>query len=169
MVDSVTQGGEGGRNRAHAPFAQFFAKCRAAQAQFLYSAIVHAGGCGERRPQNLSLRVSVVLQPGATSRVRFAGRQKFLEAIRSPESIGILEQLQNSFGPQFRSAVAKCVEVAYMQGQFAAMVRHGQPVAQVGQQIFEEILAVASGKPTKSESLGIGEEEFVPWFVGPIL
>ncbi|MCA9214230.1 MAG: altronate dehydratase [Planctomycetales bacterium] len=40
---------------------------------------------------------------------------------------------------------------------------------EVGNEIFQEILAVASGKPTKSESLGIGDEEFVPWMIGPIL
>jgi altronate hydrolase len=37
---------------------------------------------------------------------------------------------------------------------------------QVGQDIFTEILAVASGKPSKSESLGVGEDEFVPWQIG---
>ena len=35
-----------------------------------------------------------------------------------------------------------------------------------GQEIFEEILAVASGKKTKSEQLGYGDNEFVPWQVG---
>ncbi|RIK81305.1 MAG: galactonate dehydratase [Planctomycetota bacterium] len=45
----------------------------------------------------------------------------------------------------------------------------GRSVADVGREIFEEILAVASGKKTKSEQLGIGDEEFVPWIVGPVL
>ena len=35
--------------------------------------------------------------------------------------------------------------------------------------IFEEILAVASGKKTKSEINGVGEEEFAPWQIGPTL
>lgn len=35
--------------------------------------------------------------------------------------------------------------------------------------IFEEILAVASGKKTKSELEGVGEEEFAPWSIGPTL
>jgi len=35
-----------------------------------------------------------------------------------------------------------------------------------GQEIFEEILAVASGKRTKSEELGYGDNEFVPWQIG---
>jgi altronate hydrolase len=44
----------------------------------------------------------------------------------------------------------------------------GRPVADVGREIFAEILAVASGKKTKSELLGLGDEEFVPWTVGPV-
>jgi altronate hydrolase len=39
----------------------------------------------------------------------------------------------------------------------------------VGERIFDEVLEVASGKKTKSEQHGIGEEEFVPWTVGPTL
>jgi len=42
-----------------------------------------------------------------------------------------------------------------------------ETVAQVGQRIFEEILAVAGGKRTKSEQQGIGDEEFAPWILGP--
>lgn len=41
-----------------------------------------------------------------------------------------------------------------------------ETVEQVGQRIFEEILAVASGKKTKSELAGIGDEEFAPWLLG---
>ena len=43
------------------------------------------------------------------------------------------------------------------------------PVEAVGRQIVEEILAVASGKKTKSELNGVGEEEFAPWQIGPTL
>lgn len=39
----------------------------------------------------------------------------------------------------------------------------------VGRQIYAEVLSVAEGKPTKSESLGIGREEFTPWPVGETL
>ena len=35
--------------------------------------------------------------------------------------------------------------------------------------IFDLILATASGEPSKSEALGIGDDEFVPWTVGAIL
>ena len=37
---------------------------------------------------------------------------------------------------------------------------------QMGEDIFSEILAVASGKPSKSEALGVGEDEFAPWPIG---
>ena len=36
----------------------------------------------------------------------------------------------------------------------------------VGQQVFDEIFAVASGRASKSEALGVGAEEFVPWPIG---
>lgn len=51
----------------------------------------------------------------------------------------------------------------------AGVILSGTPVETVGQHIFEEILAVASGKKTKSELAGVGEEEFAPWSIGPTL
>jgi altronate hydrolase len=51
----------------------------------------------------------------------------------------------------------------------AGVILEGTPVEAVGRQIFEEILAVASGKTTKSELSGVGEEEFAPWSIGPTL
>lgn len=49
------------------------------------------------------------------------------------------------------------------------ILSEGRSVQEVGREIFEEILAVASGKKTKSEQHGYGDEEFVPWWVGPVL
>lgn len=51
----------------------------------------------------------------------------------------------------------------------AGVILDGTPVETVGRQIFEEILAVAGGKKTKSELNGVGEEEFAPWQIGPTL
>src|SRR5262249_39130884 len=48
----------------------------------------------------------------------------------------------------------------------AGIILDGAPVEAVGKQIFEEILAVASGQKTKSEQAGVGEEEFAPWSIG---
>ena len=39
-------------------------------------------------------------------------------------------------------------------------------IAQMGQRIFEHILRAASGEQTKSEQLGLGDHEFVPWHLG---
>lgn len=51
----------------------------------------------------------------------------------------------------------------------AGVVLEGTSVDTVGREIFEMILATASGKQTKSEINGVGEEEFAPWSVGPTL
>jgi altronate hydrolase len=51
----------------------------------------------------------------------------------------------------------------------AGEILNGRSVAETGREIFDAILEVASGKKTKSEELGIGDEEFVPWIVGPVL
>jgi altronate hydrolase len=40
-------------------------------------------------------------------------------------------------------------------------------VEEVGQEIFETLLRVASGERTKAEILG--HHEFVPWKIGPTL
>ncbi|MCB2192927.1 MAG: altronate dehydratase family protein [Deltaproteobacteria bacterium] len=42
-------------------------------------------------------------------------------------------------------------------------------VEEMGQTIFKLILTTASGQPTKSEALGFGDQEFVPWQVGAML
>ena len=42
-----------------------------------------------------------------------------------------------------------------------------ETVAEVGARLFERIVATASGERTKSEILGLGDEEFAPWQLGP--
>ncbi len=42
-------------------------------------------------------------------------------------------------------------------------------ISQKGQEIFEKILAVASGQKSKSEALGLGDNEFVPWQIGAVM
>src|SRR4029079_4532355 len=51
----------------------------------------------------------------------------------------------------------------------AGRVLDGVPVEEVGREIFDKILTVASGEKTKSEINGVGEEEFAPWSIGPTL
>jgi altronate hydrolase len=42
-------------------------------------------------------------------------------------------------------------------------------VEQVGDELFERILEVASGRPTLSEELGFGQDEFAPWPLGAVM
>lgn len=51
----------------------------------------------------------------------------------------------------------------------AGRILEGATVEEVGREIFELILAVASGQKTKSELQGLGDEEFCPWVYGPLL
>ena len=51
----------------------------------------------------------------------------------------------------------------------AGKVLAGVPVEEVGREIFEAVLAMASGRKTKSELNDVGEEEFAPWHIGPTL
>ncbi len=45
----------------------------------------------------------------------------------------------------------------------------GMSVAQKGEEIFHKVLAVASGEHTRSEDLGYGDLEFVPWQIGAVM
>eukprot|EP01035_Chromulina_nebulosa_P050292 gene50292-68364_t len=48
-------------------------------------------------------------------------------------------------------------------------VLDGVTLEEKGREIFAEILRVASGGKTKSETLGYGDNEFVPWHLGATL
>jgi altronate hydrolase len=45
----------------------------------------------------------------------------------------------------------------------------GVTIEEKGKEIFGLMLRVASGEPTKSEALGYGDNEFVPWQVGAVM
>ncbi|OJW06559.1 MAG: galactonate dehydratase [Chloroflexi bacterium 54-19] len=51
----------------------------------------------------------------------------------------------------------------------AGKILTGTPLAEVGQEIFELVLRVASGEQSLSEAQGVGEEEFNPWILGAML
>jgi altronate hydrolase len=48
-------------------------------------------------------------------------------------------------------------------------VLDGNSLEAKGEEIFRTMLAVASGQKTKSEALGYGDNEFVPWQVGAVM
>ena len=73
---------------------------------------------------------------------------------------------------------APCIKVATNSALFhwmeedmdlnaGTILEGAETVAQVGERIFEKIIAVAGGEKTKSELAGIGDEEFAPWQLGP--
>ena len=51
----------------------------------------------------------------------------------------------------------------------AGKVLEGSSLEEVADELFQQVLSVASGQPSKSEALGIGEAEFNPWFLGGVL
>jgi len=50
-----------------------------------------------------------------------------------------------------------------------ATLDSGVSIEELGEQIFREILAVASGKQSKSETFLMGDNEFIPWQLGAVM
>ena len=48
----------------------------------------------------------------------------------------------------------------------AGQILEGVPMENLAEELLELVIAVASGQPSKSEAQGVGEAEFVPWYVG---
>lgn len=44
-----------------------------------------------------------------------------------------------------------------------------ETIEQVGRRIFDRVVAVAGGERSKSEELGMGDNEFVPWQIGAVM
>jgi len=51
----------------------------------------------------------------------------------------------------------------------SGVVETGRPLAEVGAEVYRHLIAVASGRRSVSEELGVGGEELVPWQVGAVL
>jgi altronate dehydratase len=51
----------------------------------------------------------------------------------------------------------------------AGKVLDGITLDELGDEIFDKVLAVASGEQSKSEAAGVGQEEFNPWILGAML
>jgi len=49
------------------------------------------------------------------------------------------------------------------------VVDAGEAIGDVGADIFDRLLEVASGSPTNSEKFGFGDDEFVPWQIGAVM
>jgi altronate hydrolase len=83
-------------------------------------------------------------------------------------------------GSAFGSKPAPTIKLATNDRLFAAMpddmdincgdiVSAGVSLEDKGAEILAEIIAVASGKVTKSEALGLGDHEILPWQVGAVM
>ena len=80
-------------------------------------------------------------------------------------------------GSVFGAKPTPCLKLATNSGLYARMtedmdidcgtIATGESsIAQKGQEIFDLVLATASGHLSKSEALGFGRAEFVPWVIG---
>jgi altronate hydrolase len=49
------------------------------------------------------------------------------------------------------------------------IVSRGVSIEDKGREILDLLLRVASGERTKSEALGLGDNEFLPWQVGAVM
>ena len=83
-------------------------------------------------------------------------------------------------GSAFGSKPAPTIKVATNDSLFRAMpddmdvncgdiLSEGRSIGQKGAEILEMVLAVASGQRSKSEILGLGDNEFVPWQLGAVM
>ncbi|QDL91449.1 altronate dehydratase [Paroceanicella profunda] len=50
-----------------------------------------------------------------------------------------------------------------------AILTEGRSVEEVGREIYDLLLRVASGEMSKSEAQGLGDNEFVPWLIGAVM
>ena len=80
-------------------------------------------------------------------------------------------------GSAFGSKPSPCIKIATntemyerlisdMDINAGAMLTNGESLEQKGREIYDMLLAVASGAPSKSEAQGLGDYEFVPWQIG---
>jgi altronate hydrolase len=80
-------------------------------------------------------------------------------------------------GSCFGAKPAPCIKIATNTDMFNRMhedmdincgpIMDGDDtIEQKGQEIFEAIINVSSGQRSRSELLGVGDEEFVPWMIG---
>ena len=80
-------------------------------------------------------------------------------------------------GSAFGSKPSPCIKIATntemyerlmsdMDINAGAMLTEGQSLEETGREIYDMLLKVASGNPSKSEAQGLGDYEFVPWQIG---
>jgi altronate dehydratase len=81
-------------------------------------------------------------------------------------------------GSVFGFKPAPCIKISTNSATYARMVDdmdvnagsilEGRELDEVADELLELVLTVASGRPSKSEAQGVGEEGFVPWTLGSL-
>lgn len=80
-------------------------------------------------------------------------------------------------GSAFGSKPSPCIKIATNTAMYeklkpdmdinaGAMLTEGRTLEEMGEEIYQMLLDVASGQPSKSEAQGLGDYEFVPWQIG---
>ena len=83
-------------------------------------------------------------------------------------------------GSAFGSTPSPCIKIATNSTMYkrmeedmdinaGEMLTGGMTTEELGYQIFDTFLRVASGEKTKSEAQGLGDYEFVPWQIGAVM
>ena len=68
-----------------------------------------------------------------------------------------------------KSAIRSDAKLAALQHNCGGIVDGLETVDEAGERIFRLMLATASGRTTKSELHGYGQNEFVPWQLGAVM
>ena len=83
-------------------------------------------------------------------------------------------------GSAFGSKPSPCIKIASNSKMFAKMyedmdinagviLSENKSIKEVGENIYNLLLNIASGDKTKSEIQGLGDFEFVPWQIGAVM
>ena len=120
------------------------------------------------------------LRAASIRRVASASAAASCEIRAAAPSNAAKSSARSGRGSAFGSKPAPTIKVATNDRLYAQMpddmdincgdiVSGGVPIADKGREILEAVLRVASGERTKSEALGLGDNEFVPWQVGAVM
>ena len=97
-------------------------------------------------------------------------RKRFhdVEVLRGIDLVVPPQQLVFVIGPSGsgKSTLLRCCNRLEEASAGSIRVDGEETIQESGKKIFELILKTASGQKTKSEALGIGDDEFEPWKIG---
>ena len=129
-----------------------------------------AGAWADRQPRHRIVILSIALWSGVTLLTGLA--TGFASVLGLRGALGLAECLYLPaatalIATHHSSATRGRAMSIHSVGLNCGVVIDGEcTVPEMGQRIFEQILRHASGEQTKSELLGLGDHEFVPWHMG---